>query len=76
MSNYNRFLDVMSAVEDRDVTMSGVVTICGCGYVEDIGPASLEILAEEYRKLEKERDELQDSLDSLKRRLESVLEDF
>lgn len=76
-TDYSRFLDVLIAIEDAD-RLEAWISV----HFEDecdgmrLYGADLRILAEQYRKVEKERDTLQDTLDALKTRINDVLEDF
>lgn len=78
MTEHQSFLEVMEAIEHG--TSNGDTSITF--YWPDdstefkINDTELWLISDQYRALEKERDELQDKLDALKRRIEDTLEDF
>lgn len=73
---YNLFIDAMECIESAEDWGGIIVAIFDDNTRTSLTINDLRLIAEQYRKLEKERDSLQDDLDSLKSRINDVLEDF
>jgi hypothetical protein len=77
MTEHQNFMAIMEALEDSDRIESYVTAFFDTERegVRLYGP-DLKQLAERYRKLEKERDEMEHQLYTFKRRITETLEDF
>lgn len=74
---YRKFLEAITLIEEADY-LDGQITAGfeDCNDRPVIVKADLQRIAEQFRIVEKERDQAVDHLESLKLRLEGVLEDF